>query len=280
MADRDSPTSVPDLTLDAFLGGRLMLRQLGSTYRAGLDAMLLAAAVPMAAIGDASPRIVDLGAGVGAVGLAAAVRIAGLRAVLVEREEDLVRLAQTNAVDNRCKDRVVVVQADFEAAPVAELEARGLVADHFDHVLANPPFQIDGEGRSPPDPLRARAHVMPAGGVERWVRAMARLAKPGGTAVMIHRADALPNVLAAFGGRFGAITVLPVHPRAGAPAGRVIVAGRKGSRAPLRLLAGLVLHGADGHGFTPMLEAVLRHGAGIDLWAPDAPLLVQSPAIS
>ena len=70
--------SDPAITEDAFLGGGLRLRQLKSGHRAGHDAMLLAAATP--ARGN---RVADLGAGVGAAGLAVA-RRAGIDLVLVE----------------------------------------------------------------------------------------------------------------------------------------------------------------------------------------------------
>src|SRR6478736_1511110 len=55
-------TDPGEFTEDAFLGGRLRLRQPRSGHRAGHDAMLLAAATP-ARSGD---RVVDLGAGDGA----------------------------------------------------------------------------------------------------------------------------------------------------------------------------------------------------------------------
>ena len=51
---------------DRFLGGRLSLRQPASGHRAGTDAVLLAACLSSSARG----RAVDVGAGVGAAGLA------------------------------------------------------------------------------------------------------------------------------------------------------------------------------------------------------------------
>lgn len=265
-----APLVSNDRSVDAFLGGKLMLMQPKSGYRAGLDAVLLAAAVP---VGGGS-TIADLGAGVGTVGLSAVTRVAGLRAVLVEREASLAALARDNITHNDLGARAEVIVADIDTQSAAELNAFGLTAERFDHVVANPPFQVEGEGRAPSDPLKAMSHAMPAGGVERWTRAMARLTKPGGTATMIHRADALSEILAAFRGRFGSITILPIYPRTAEPAVRVIVTGRKGSRAPSRLLPGLVLHSGQGRDFTEMLEAILRRAAGIDLWAAGAPLLV------
>src|SRR5258706_10408785 len=89
-------TDPREVTEDAFLGGRLRLRQPKSGHRAGHDAMLLAAATS-ARSGD---RVVDFGAGVGAAGLAVAKRVAGLKLVLVEIDETLVGLAQGNAVSH------------------------------------------------------------------------------------------------------------------------------------------------------------------------------------
>src|SRR5579871_6950670 len=86
-----------ETTEDAFLGGRLRLRQPKSGHRAGHDAMLLAAATP-ARSGD---RVVDLGAGVGAAGLAVANRVRGIQLVLVEIDEALAELARTNAAANK-----------------------------------------------------------------------------------------------------------------------------------------------------------------------------------
>jgi tRNA1(Val) A37 N6-methylase TrmN6 len=81
---------------------------------------------------------------------------------------------------------------------------------------------------------------------------------------LVHRAALLPRLLEAAEGRFGALAVFPLFPRAGAPATRLILSGIKGSRAPFRLLPGLVLHG-EGSAFTREAAAVLRHGAGLDV---------------
>jgi tRNA1(Val) A37 N6-methylase TrmN6 len=103
---------------------------------------------------------------------------------------------------------------------------------------------------------------MPEGGLGRWVGFMAAMARPGGSLRLIHRAEALGDVLAALAGRFGAVSVVPLHPRAREPAARVLVHAVKGSRAPLKLRPGVILH-ADGNGFAPEIAAVLRCGAGL-----------------
>lgn len=249
--------AAPGVTDDAFLGGRLRVLQPRKGYRAGVDAVLLAAAVP-----DAAGAVLDIGAGVGTVGLSVAARLADAEVVLLEREPELVALAAENIARNSLGERVRAVSMDVTTASDEALHAAGLDAGGFDHVLANPPFHDEAGGTLAGNGLKARAHAMPGAGLERWVRFMARMAGPGGMATMIHKAEALPEVLAAFAGRFGDLAVTPIQPREDAAAIRVLVQGRKGSRAPLRLVPAFVLHDAEGT-FTAAATAILRHGAGL-----------------
>lgn len=248
-------------TEDAFMGGRVMVCQPKSGYRAGLDAVFLAASVTCGSAPACS--VLDVGAGVGTVGLCVAARCDTAHVTLLEKEPVLADMAARNVALNRMDGRIQVINAAV-GARVDELEGHDLRADRFDHVLANPPYHGEGRGTAAPDALKAASHAMPEAGLDDWVRFMARMAKPGGTATMVHKADALPAMLASFAGRFGGLLVLPLYPRVGEAASRVIVRGIKGSRAPMALLAGLVLHDA-GNGFTIAAQAVLRDGAGLEM---------------
>jgi tRNA1(Val) A37 N6-methylase TrmN6 len=244
---------------DAFLDGRLRILQPATGYRAGIDGVLLAATVEA----RSGARILDVGAGVGVVGLCVACRLPGVDVTLLERDAGLAGFARRNAARNGFGNRISVVQADVLRPLGTNVELAGR-AESFDHVLANPPFHVEGRGTAAGDPVKAGANAMPAGALERWVRFMAAMARAGGVITVIHRADALAEVLGALAGRFGGPIVLPVHPREAEPAVRVLVRARKGSRAPLELRPGLVLHGA-GNGFRPRVAAVLRDGAGLPL---------------
>jgi tRNA1(Val) A37 N6-methylase TrmN6 len=90
------------------------------------------------------------------------------------------------------------------------------------------------------------------------------MAAPKGRLTLIHRPDSLGELLGHLKGRFGDIAVFPLFPKRGEPAVRIIVQGRKGSRAGLKLLPGLVLHEADGS-YTDAAEAVLRGGEALAL---------------
>jgi tRNA1(Val) A37 N6-methylase TrmN6 len=241
------------------LGGRLRLKQQRRGHRIGHDAILLAAATGARA-GD---HAIDLGAGVGAAGLALAVRVPGITVTLVEIDPALAELAAENIEHNGLKTRARAVALDVAASPDA-FAAQGLGPGSADHVLMNPPFNDPARQNVSPDPLRRAAHAAQSTALISWIDAASRLLHSAGTLTMIWRADGLAEVLAALPPRFGAIAILPVHGRAGQPAIRILVRARRAGRAPLVLLPSLVLNDADG-GPTAEAERVLRHAETLPL---------------
>jgi tRNA1(Val) A37 N6-methylase TrmN6 len=250
---------MPDETAsaDAVLGGRLVLRQPLRGHRVGHDAILLAAATS-AKSGD---HAVDLGSGVGGAGLALARRIEGLNVTLVEIDPVLTELAAENAQRNGLSGRVRAVRLDVESS-AADFIAAGLAPGSAACVLMNPPFNVAQQPS--PDHARRLAHAAMAGTLQRWLRTAARLLHADGVVTLIWRADGLAEVLAALGEDFGAITVLPVYPKPGAAAIRVLVRATKESRAPLALLPGFLLAETDNKP-TAAAEAVLRKGEALSL---------------
>lgn len=250
-----------DVFLAGASAGSLHILQPADGLRSGLDAVVLAAAAPVLA----GESVLDAGSGVGVVGLAVARRCPLVRVTLIEREPDLTDLARVNIERNGLTARCNAICADL-TQPLAAFGEQGLAPETFDHVLANPPFHDAGQVRVSPRGLKAGASAFGVGDLDRWLRFLAAMAKPGGKLTLIHRADALRAVLDAIGQRFGDLAVFPLFPRADTPASRILVTGIKGSRGPLRLLAGLVLHGPDGH-YTPEAEHILRAGAALVLKA-------------
>jgi tRNA1(Val) A37 N6-methylase TrmN6 len=249
----------PETTDDAVLGGRLRLKQKKKGHRVGHDAILLAAAT------DARPgdRVVEFGAGVGAAGLALAVRCPGVAVTLLEIDPELSDIAAQNIARNGLGQRVRAITLDV-TAPAEEFAAQGVGLGSADHVLMNPPFNNPARQNVSPDPGRRTAHAAGDGILARWIAAAGWVLHSAGTLTLIWRADGLDEVLAALGDGFGGIAVLPVHGRAGAPAIRVLVQARKGSRAPLALLSGLNLNDEAGRP-AAKAEAVLRGAEALPL---------------
>ena len=238
-----APSNVTD---DTLLNGRVLLRQPAAGYRAGIDAVFLAAAVPA----QAGDRVLDLGLGTGAAALCLLARVPEARMAGLEREAAYAALARYNATANR-RD-LQVVEGDVGAPPDLGL---------FDHVLTNPPFIEDGQGTRARDPARAAAH---SGDVPlaHWLAVAGRLLRPGGTLTVVFPARREGELLA--GLPAGDVRLYPLLPRAGRAPKRLIVQVRTGRPAALTRLPGLILHG-DAPGFTAAAESILREGQALPL---------------
>lgn len=229
---------------DRFLDGRLSIRQPDGGFRAGLDAVMLASAVP------ASGDCLELGTGPGAAALCVAVRARDVRVLGIEIDPALVAMAQANAAANGLLDRATFAAADALRLPAA-------LRRQFDHVFCNPPFYAGGEA----SPVAAKARAkMDGGALADWLHGGLKRTRSGGTFTAIVAADRLGEAMAALPGR--GLTIFPLWPKAGAPAKRIILQARLGANSPPVLAAGLVLHQDDGR-FTPSADAILRGRAGL-----------------
>jgi tRNA1(Val) A37 N6-methylase TrmN6 len=240
-----------EITADAFLGGRLTIAQPRAGYRAAADPVLLAAAVPA----RAGQAVLELGCGAGVASLCLGCRVTGLRLVGLELQPAYAALARRNAAAN---GQIFEVHEGDVAEMPAALKARD-----FDHVIANPPYFGAASGTPARDAGRetAQREATPLGA---WIEAGLRRLRPGGRITLIQSAERLPEMLVALAPRAGSVTVLPVAPRTGRPAGRVILTARKGGRGAFRLLSPFVLHEGvehlrDGDDYSPAARAVLRH---------------------
>ena len=241
------------LSDDAFLGGRLRLWQPVAGYRAATDPVLLAAACPA----QAGQSVLDLGCGAGAAALCLAVRLPGILLAGLEVQAGYAALARANAARNGIAFEVH--EGDVAAEPAAL--RRG-----FDQVIANPPYYAPG-GTPAADGGRDTAlrEGLP---LRTWTETARRRLHPGGWLTLFLGTDRLGTALAALDGRMGSVAVLPLAPRDGRAAVRVLIRARKGGRAGLRLLAPMVLHAGAAHtrdreDFTPEAQAVLRENAAI-----------------
>jgi tRNA1(Val) A37 N6-methylase TrmN6 len=248
------PASDLPCSEDTLLGGQVKLRQPRHGYRAAIDPVLLAAAVPACDGGT----VRDIGCGPAPASLCLALRVAGCRITGIETQRDLVHLANDNVALNGLFGRFVAVQGDLLHPPPR------LEPGSFAHVMANPPFLESGMASPSPDAAKVAANIEGEADLAAWVRFALLMARPKGSITFIHRADRMEQLLAQLSGRAGEIIVFPLWAGAEKPAKRIILRARKSVATPTRLTPGLVLHEPDGR-YTPAAEAVLRGGAALQL---------------
>jgi tRNA1(Val) A37 N6-methylase TrmN6 len=247
------PAADPAFTEDRLLGGRVRLRQPAQGYRAAIDPVFLAAAVPA----EPHQLVLDVGCGAGAAMLCLAARVPHSRVVGLEMQRDLVRLAGDNAILNAMEARVSVMIGDLLRPPPR------LSPGAFDHIMANPPYNERGRG-NPAAAGKIEATSEGEADLAAWVRFALAMARPKGTVTFIHRADRIDALLGQIAGRAGEVVVYPLWAGEDRPASRILVRARKQIAAPARLAAGLILHRSDGR-LTDRAEGVLREGRGLDL---------------
>jgi len=254
-----------DTTRDQFLGGLLDVVQPASgAHRSGLDAILIAASLPEGARG----ALIDLGSGVGVAGLAARALNPGLGLTLVDNDPAALRLAGRNVelARERLPDAAEprIVDADVTLTGAARRET-GLEPQSADYVISNPPYNDSAKARTSPNPERAHAHMLDDEGLRSWIKTAIWLLRPKGEVTLIVRTTRLALTLSAFGQAVGDVTILPVHARADQAASRILLRGKAGSRGPLRLLPGFVLHEGAGSHFRPEAAAIFAGESRISL---------------
>jgi tRNA1(Val) A37 N6-methylase TrmN6 len=252
-----STSADPGFTRDRVLGGRVILWQPARGYRVAIDPIFLAAAIEP----GAGSRVLDLGCGVGAIGLCLLARFPGIRVTGLELNPELAVLARRSVFENDNAGQFDIHLGSV-AAPPSVITAGG-----FEVVATNPPYLEPGRATASPNDAKQAANMEDGADLEVWIKTAALALRHKGTLALIHRADRLDHILAVLRVSFGGITIHPLWAKAGTSAKRVIILARKGVSSVTQLQAGTVLHKSDGT-FTDAAQAVLNGGsmAGIKIY--------------
>jgi len=175
------------------------------------------------------------------IGILLSSRHPTVRVTGIELQQELALFAVENARANSLDDRCLTIRGDLREAP------RFLPPEHFDRVVANPPFRRPGAGAAPPDPGRASARLETTFTLADLSRTAAALLKYGGALSVIHLAERLPELF----GALDACDLAPkklrlVAPHASSAPRLCLVSAVKGARPGLTILPQLVLHEPGG----------------------------------
>lgn len=232
------------------LDHKVRLLQARDGFRTSLDSVFLAAACRA----KGAERILDLGCGVGGASFCLLWRVPECHVTGVEIQADHVHLARENIALNKMEGR-----AEFIAGDIRTFHD----SNRFDHVICNPPYLEAGTYTV--SPMEKKAAAMGHDGTDvllkDWIDAAFENLKSGGSLTMIHRADMADKIILGMGKRFGALEIIPLWPRAGEEAKRVIIRAVKDRKTPCRLHPGIILH--DGDVYTKQTDAILRDGDAI-----------------
>ncbi|MBL4836030.1 MAG: methyltransferase domain-containing protein [Kordiimonadaceae bacterium] len=223
-------------------------------YRVSMDTVMLAASVPAVA-GD---KVLEGGVGTGGAALCLAKRVQGVLVEGIEQQDDMLLYANRNILFNGLANTVSVQKGDI--TDLSEGEGQ------YDHVMVNPPYLPDGTAIRPPVETKGLAHMDTTATLKDWMRFCVYKARNKGTITVIYRADRVDEVIAHLHRRVGELKIMPFWPRAGVPAKRVIIQGRKGMRGVASLLPGMALH-SDTERYTPEAKQILWDGDALDLKA-------------
>ena len=154
------------------LSGHFRIFQLRAGHRFSTDDVLTAW---YGTTWAASPaRVLDLGSGIGSVGMIAAWRLPGARFVTVEAQDESVRLARKSAAYNGLEDRYDIRCADFRDPSALRHDER------FDLVLGSPPYFPLGTGVEGDHPQKVACRFELRGDIGDYARVAATRLAPGG----------------------------------------------------------------------------------------------------
>ena len=235
------------LTLDDFLGGAVRIWQPERGFRAGVDSVILASAVP------AGPRqrVLELGCGAGVAALCLCRRVPGISVTGLEIQEVYAELARRNALLNSADMDVLTGSVACPPPQLAESE--------FDQVMANPPFHPAGSIVPPSDQGRA-ASVVERTPLASWVELAFSVLAEGGWLTIVMPAARSAELLGAIEPHAGSVLVKPVLPFPGRSPVRVLARASNQGRRQTETVNPLILHRQPDSGFTDEAEDVLRNG--------------------
>ena len=234
-------------TDDYLLDKQVKIFQPVNGYRASSDAVLLSSLPHNLKADD---NILDVGSGTGGISLCLSHRFPQNSVIGFEIQSELAELANFSAEQNGFADTKFYN---------CDIKSKNLPAKNcsFAHVISNPPYSE----HDMPSPNRSKALAHNHSGLDlnSWINFCLKMLKPFGHLYLIHRAEALPQILTALNGKAGKIQIIPVYSKPKQNAKRVMIIAQKDAKTPAGILPPLYIYDADGE-YTSAARQILREG--------------------
>jgi tRNA1(Val) A37 N6-methylase TrmN6 len=238
---------IHELEHTTIFNGNVTVWQPLKGYRFAIDSLLLAAFTPA----QPNQRVLELGIGTGAASLALAYQHPDIQLHGVEIQPDILEITHKNILENGWENRFQLFSGD--------LRDKVNPGNCYDHVIMNPPFFQRNTYINAIYENKTISHAEGESTLTDWISAAHRALRQRGYLTLVHKASRLDEILTILSVKFGCIEVMPLWPKNGVPAKRVLVRARKSVNSPLTLHAGLTLHEPNGN-FTSKAIEVIRFG--------------------
>ena len=254
MSNTEKTIIKDDEQIDDLILGGLHLIQSREGYRFSLDAVLLSFFPELVEV----RKVVDLGTGNGVIPLLLSVRSPHVKIYGVEIQDSMVDRAKRTISYNKLQNRIEIMQGD-----IREIE-KTICPQRADLVISNPPFWKKGQGKINTNSERAIARHELRVEMPEIVKAAAYSLKPEGSFCLIHRANRLPEIIAAFSrNRLAVNRLRMVHSHINREAKMILIEGKKAGKKGLRILPPLIIYEKTGE-YSSELRQIYRFGVNGD----------------
>ncbi|MDR3186852.1 MAG: methyltransferase [Holosporaceae bacterium] len=230
-----------EITEDHILGGKIKLFQPKNGYRVAVDPVILASLVSL----KPQHRVLDVGCGTGAISLILKLKEKTAEITAIDTDDEMCRICQRNAQANSLDLEVIAAEVGSSHDP---LENR-----FFDVVVTNPPFFAIQSSRPSGAGRFANFETVD---LKRWISYCSKKLKSNGVFFIIHCATRTGDILEALNG-VGAVEILPLFPKEGKEAKRVVIKCQKNNKSGSKIFPGLFMHNADGS-YSANLDNILK----------------------
>lgn len=236
-----------EITRGTLLRGQIHYAQFIHGYRTSLEPILMAAAIPA----KSGQSVLEIGCGAGAGLLCLLKRTTGVHGTGIEQDAATAELARHNLRENGWHNTPILTASFPEACTSLK---------SFDHCMANPPWHPRNSSSSP-TPRRDLARRLGTDTLSSWIHGCASILRHKGSLTLSLPATLVAQAITALQkAQFGDITLYPFWPQIGKSARITLIRARLGLRSPSRIMAGMVLHEADGS-LTKAARSVLDNAA-------------------